>query len=204
MARLYLELLGGFSARLDLGRSCVLPTRKAQALLAYLALPAGRFHSREKLTALLWGEKAEARARHSLRQALASLRRALGGTAPGLLTRGDTIALNPEAVAVDVADLEAALAEGSPEALARGAALYKGDLLDGFGVDEVPFEEWRVVERERLHELALEGLAKLLREQLRADRPGAAIHTELRFLALEPVQEAVHRALMRLYLRLRQ
>ena len=201
MARLYLELLGGFSARLDPGRSCVLPTRKAQALLAYLALPAGRFHSREKLTALLWGEKAEARARHSLRQALASLRRALGGTAPGLLTRGDTIALNPEAVAVDVADLEAALAEGSPEALARGAALYKGDLLDGFGVDEVPFEEWRVVERERLHELALEGLAKLLREQLRADRPEAAIHTALRILALDPVQEAVHRALIRLYLR---
>src|SRR5262249_10635839 len=62
MARLHLELLGGFSARLEDGQPCTLPTRKARALLAYLALPAGRFHSRDKLTALLWGETPEAQA----------------------------------------------------------------------------------------------------------------------------------------------
>jgi DNA-binding SARP family transcriptional activator len=202
MARLHLELLGGFSARLDGGQPCVLPTRKARALLAYLALPAGRFHSRDKLTALLWGDTTEAQARQSFRQALASLRRALGDSEPaGLLTQGDAIALDAQGVVVDVADLEAALADGGTEALERAALLYKGDLLDGFSVDEASFEQWRVVERERLHELVLEGLARLLREQLRADRPEAAIQTALRILALDPLQEAVHRALMRLLLR---
>jgi DNA-binding SARP family transcriptional activator len=202
MARLRLELLGGFSARLEGGQPCTLPTRKARALLAYLALPAGRFHSRDKLTALLWGDTPEAQARQSFRQALTSLRRVLGdGDAPGLLTHGDTIALDPGAVTVDVQDLERALADGGTEGLERAALLYRGDLLDGFGLDEPPFEEWRVVERERLHEQALEGLARLLSAQLRADGPDAAIQTALRILALDPLQEAVHRVVMRLMLR---
>src|SRR5690242_2194519 len=65
---LHLDLLGGFSASLDRARPCTLPTRKAQALLAYLAVPAGRFHSRDKLTALFWGEAPESQARQSFRQ----------------------------------------------------------------------------------------------------------------------------------------
>ncbi len=38
MATLDLKLLGGFEARLDSGQKIALPTRKAEALLAYLAL----------------------------------------------------------------------------------------------------------------------------------------------------------------------
>lgn len=201
MTELHLELLGGFSVRFEGGQPCPLPTRKAQALLAYLALPAGRFHSREKLTTLLWGDTAEVQARQSFRQALSSIRRAVGDGRAMLLTQGDTIALNAELVLVDVAELEAALADGSSDGLERAATLYKGDLLDGFSVDEPAFEEWRVVERERLRERALEGLARLLRHQLLADGPEAAIQTTLRLLAMDPLQETAHRALMKLLLR---
>src|SRR6185369_15477750 len=99
MARLDLDLLGGFAASLDGARPCALPTRKAQALLAYLAVPAGRFHARDKLTALFWGETPESQARQSFRQALASLRRALGPAAGEiLLIRGDLVALDGAAV----------------------------------------------------------------------------------------------------------
>ena len=70
MAKLHIDLLGGCSARPNGDDPCVLPTRKSQALLAYLAVPAGRFHAREKLTAMFWGETPEAHARHSFRQAL--------------------------------------------------------------------------------------------------------------------------------------
>jgi tetratricopeptide (TPR) repeat protein len=59
MARLELTLLGGFQARLVPGGAITLPTRKAQALLAYLALPAGRLHPRDSLAALLWGDVRE-------------------------------------------------------------------------------------------------------------------------------------------------
>ena len=69
MAQFGLRLLGGFMLRADT-RTRPLPARKAQALLAYLALRAGRAHAREALTALLWDEAGDKQARQSLRQAL--------------------------------------------------------------------------------------------------------------------------------------
>jgi tetratricopeptide (TPR) repeat protein len=65
-----------------------------------------------------------------------------------------------------------------------------------------PWEQWRVVERERLHELALTALARLLADRTRQDAVEPAIQTALRILALDPLQEVVHRALMRLFMRL--
>src|SRR5687768_7980146 len=97
MARLELTLLGGFRARLDAGPPLALPTRKAQALLAYLALPLGHVHPRDKLAALLWGDMRQPQARASLRQALAAIRRALTGT-EALRIDNETVALDPAAV----------------------------------------------------------------------------------------------------------
>ena len=84
MSRFALRILSGFEDfRIGSGPLLVLPTRKAQALLAYLALTPGRAHPRDKLTALLWPETGDRRARHSLRQALFSLRKAPAGRAVG-------------------------------------------------------------------------------------------------------------------------
>jgi DNA-binding SARP family transcriptional activator len=200
--RVRLELLGGLRVCLADGRSCALPTRKSEALLAYLALPLGRFHPRDTMAALLWGDASEPHARHSFRQALASVRRELGRWHPDIvLTQGDTVALNPQALTVDVADLEVACSEAGVSSLEGVAVLYKGDFLAGVRINEPPFEEWRAVERERLHELALEALARLLREQVRADRVESAIQTALRILAMDALQESVHRTLIRLLVR---
>src|SRR5262249_13267459 len=73
------------------------------------------------------------------------------------------------------------------------------DLLAGLAVAEAPFEEWLLAERERLRELALEGFAKLLVCQRSAGSLEGAIRTALRIAALDPLQESVHRTLMRLY-----
>ena len=197
MARLSIALLGGFQARLDQAGAVSLPTRKSQALLAYLAVPAGRPHLREELAALLWGGIREESARASLRQALFAIRKSIGEAA--LVVEGATIALAPETVEVDVAELAQAVANGSPDALARAVELYKGDLLAGLVVDEAPWEEWLVGERERVRELALEGLARLLAHQRRTGASEAAIQTALKLLSLEPLHEPVHRTLMRLY-----
>src|SRR6266436_6015259 len=72
---------------------------------------------------------------------------------------------------------------------AEATALYRGDLLAGLAVDEAPFEEWLLGERERLRELALEGLAKLLAHQRKMEAIEAAIQTALKLLTLEPLQE---------------
>jgi DNA-binding SARP family transcriptional activator len=200
VAGVCLTLLGGFQARAASGEPLPLPTKKAQALLAYLALRPGQAHPRDKLATLLWGDTAEARARDSLRHALAALRKTLPAPAR-LVLDGPTVALDPAAVKVDVAAFEQRVAEGSPAALKEAAALYQGDLLEGLSVSEPPFEEWLLAERERLRELAIEALAKLLAHQTEAESSERAIQTAVKLLALDPLQEAVHRALMRLYVR---
>src|SRR5262249_30903277 len=94
-----------------------------------------------------------------------------------------------------------AVADGTPAALEKAAILYQGDLLAGLAVAEAPFEEWLLAERERFRELALEGLAKLLVHQRTAGLLEGAIRTALRITALDPLQESVHRTLMRLFVR---
>ena len=202
VSRLTVTLLGGFALTLGSGGARVLPTRKAEALLAYLAVEPGRRHSRDMLATLLWGDREEAQARKSLRQAIYSLRKTLPDVAEALFVmHGGGIALNPEAIDADVPRFERLVREGTPETLERAAALYCGDLLHGFVLEEPGFEDWLVAERERLRELAIEGRAKLLAHQARTGETERAIQTAAQLLALDPLQEAVHRTLMRLYAR---
>jgi len=202
MARLNLTLFGGFQGRLGAAAPLTLPTRKSQALLAFLALPPGRSHPRAKLASLLWGGMREPQARSGLRQSLFTLRKAVDVEPPALLIDGQTVALNPSSVDVDVVEFERQVGEGTLAALERAAALYRGELLEGLALQEAPFEEWILAERERLRELALEALAKLLRHQRATGATEAALLTALRLLALDPLQEPVHRAVMRLYVEL--
>jgi len=197
MPALEITLLGGFQARISQGDVVALPTRKFQALLAYLALPTGRAHPRDKLAALLWGDLGQKQARANLRQGLAALRRALPDTG-ALRLAGETVALDAVAVTVDARRFEEGVA-GPPEGLAASLALYQGDLLAGLTLQEEPFEEWLLAERERLRELALEAAARLLTHQRRLGHTDAAVRTAVRLLALDPLQEPVHRTLMRLY-----
>lgn len=200
MSQLTLTLLGGFQARFVAGTPLVLPTKKAQALLSYLAVKPGQTHPRDKLAALLWGETGEEQARHSLRQTLVGLRKALSGAAPtSLLIEGDNLGINASSVEVDVVRFEKLAGEGTVESLEKAAALYQGDLLEGISLNEEGFEQWLITERERLWELALQSLAKLLGHYNQLGESDSAIQTAVRLLSLDPSQEAVHRILMRLY-----
>ena len=124
MARLTLKLLGGFLLRAD-DRPRALPARKAQALLAYLAVRAGRAHARETLTGLLWGDVGQRQARQSLRQTMVRLRRVLAANPRALLAQGDTVTLTPAALDLDVSAFERLVRRGTPEALESAVALYR-------------------------------------------------------------------------------
>ena len=199
MTKLHLRLLGGFEARLEPGPSLTFRTQKAQALLAFLAVPPGRAYRRDKLAALLWGAMRDEQARTSLRQALYDLRKNLGDAASVLRTDGATVSLDPAAVELDVETFIRAAGEGAPEALEQAALLYRGDLLEGFSVDEEPFEAWVMQERERLRDLAMDALAKTLSYQHKTGDLTAAVRTARQLLAIDRVQEPVHRTLMRLH-----
>lgn len=197
MARLELMLLGGFQARRVPGGPINLPTRKAKALLAYLALPAGKPHARDKLAALLWGDVPESQSRSSLRKALFWLRQALGDT---VTADAETVELKANAASIDVGQFEWRVADGSATALAEAADLYQGDLLAGLTLREAPFEEWLGGQRERLRELWIKALARLLAHQRQAGQMDSAILTAVKLIAADPLQEPVHRTLMQLYM----
>lgn len=199
MAALHLQLLGRFDAHDARGTSIPVPTRKAEALLAYLALPAGRWHSREHLAGLLWGRSGDEQARISLRQTLSTLRRELSEhDADALLSRGDSLALDPDAIDSDARQLEA-LAMGQADARARADELYAGELLEGFSLHEEAFEEWLEATRRRFDEHAVSALARELARCLDAGDTERGIAVAGRLLAIEPLREEAYRSLMRLY-----
>jgi DNA-binding SARP family transcriptional activator len=202
MGGLKVTLLGGFEVRSDSGARVRLPTKKAQALLALLGIRPGQGYPRDKLAAMLWGQTSDHHARNCLRHALMAMRRAFADIDPALLeAEGQMLGLRPEGVDVDVVAFERGVADGTPEALERAAELYRGDLLLGVSVNEPLFEDWLIAERERLRETALAALARLLTHQTQAGATERAIQTAVRLLGLDPLQEAVHRTLMRCYAR---
>src|SRR5262249_56382070 len=125
----------------------------------------------------------EADAGSNLRHTLFAIRRAVRGVRPSpLVIEAQTIALDPAALNVDVLIFEQLIADGRVEALERAVALYQGDLLEGLRVDERPFEEWLLTERERIRELALEALPRLLAPQAQGQSTEQATPTALRLL----------------------
>jgi DNA-binding SARP family transcriptional activator len=134
MAKLQVRLLGELEVEF-VGTAVALPTsRRACALLAWLALRPGP-HSRSRLAALLWPDVLDASARASLRSALWALRAAFGPTAGEYLQTGrDHVELTGDGLVVDVREVERLLAAGCHQ---EAVALHRGDLLTQFDADWV-------------------------------------------------------------------
>ena len=133
---LRLTLFGALAVAEANGAEIGIKSKKAKALLAYLARSPRMSRSREEIMALLWSDRGEAQARASLRQMLVGLRKDLGEAANcALAVSNETVALNPEGVTIE-------------------AAKGKEELLAGFHLHDPAFEEWLRDERLR-HEAAL-------------------------------------------------
>ena len=152
-----LRVLGGFALDGPTGAAPALPKRRAEAVLAVLAVCGDLGCTRERLLALLWPESDEASARHRLRDALHIIRRSLGaGAVP---SGGRLLRLDPAVVVSDALQFAQALASGRP---ADAVRLYGGPLLDGFHVDDAAeFEPWLDGERARLAREYVEALTQL-------------------------------------------
>lgn len=157
--------------------------RKNLALLLYLARsPRGR--TREQLVGLLWPEKDDAKARHSLNEALRVLRQSLGDAVE---SGSDTLTITAGSCQADVDRLDAL----STETLSR-------PFLEGFTVPDAPaFEDWLTAERLRLRGLQLSVLGQRAERALAGGQAGAARDAALAGLALDPHHEASARHAMR-------
>ena len=208
MARLSMRFMGPFQVALDGNPVDGFKSDKARALLAYLAVEAGRPHSRQTLAGLLWPDWPEQAAHTSLRSALSNLRKIIGDscTSPLFLSiTRETIQFNSASdYWLDVTAFRAALAEDrllqvGIDQLEQAAALYCGGFLEGFGLKDSPaFEEWVLLKREQLNQQALSVLHRLGAIYEAHREYERAIPYAWRQVELEPWLDESHQQLMRL------
>ena len=173
---------------------------KRLALLVYLAIAARRaFHSRDTLLALLWPDLDQTHARAALRQAVYTLRGALGEGV--LVTCGDNvIGLDQAHFWCDATAFEREIDSGNP---VDALALYAGELLGGFHVPGAPeFERWVDGERARLAARAAAAVSALADMEERREDLTAALEWARRLLTLDPDDERALRRVICLLNRL--
>ena len=200
MSKIQLILLGHFECLLSSGTRISLSMRKAEVLLAYLALTPGLRHPRERLINLLWSDRGEEQARNSLRQCLSAIKKSLGSAADLiLLVDRTTVSLKPELIDVDVHEFERLALEGDYESLATAAGLYQGEFLEGISIRDPASQEWLDNERSRFQRQFIEILSNLAETQLVTHDFGHAITSAERLVEQDSLGESGWRLLMRSY-----
>ena len=185
----HVQTLGEVRLTRDGGEPVAL-RRKPLALLAYLARRAPRAVPRQELTALLWGDRAEERARQSLRQALLELRQAVGEV---LEVTADGVRLADGAVSLDLAAFERDAREGRDEA---AAAWWRGDFFPGAAEIGDGFDRWVEGERAAAGRRLGAVMERLVGgAELRADWDAASAWAA-RWAAAAPYDERAHARLV--------
>jgi DNA-binding SARP family transcriptional activator len=166
--------------------------RKHLGLLVYLARSPGRVRSREHLVGLLWGEKPESAARHSLNEALRILRRCCGEN--GVDASARQVRLNDGAVTIDTAEFEE---YATAKDWGAASALVSGQFMEGYSVPgEWAFEEWLSAERRHWIAQSVTALTNHAAALLSAGDAEAAAAAAGWGLRLEPCSEGACRALL--------
>lgn len=194
------------------GAPLAVDTRKATALLAYLAVT-GRPASRELLAALLWPDADSGDARAALRRTLSVLNAGLGAGA--LAIDRTAVSLRDQDTDVDLRQFRDALGRArnhrhDPDArcpsciaaLEEAVALDRGEFMSGFALrDSEAFDDWQLAEGES-HRRDLAGaLERLARSLATGGGTEPALEASRRWLEIDPLHEPAHRLLMDLLAR---
>jgi TolB-like protein/DNA-binding SARP family transcriptional activator/predicted ATPase/class 3 adenylate cyclase len=193
-----LRLLGPLSFAID-GRELRQLPRKADALLALLALQPGRPIARETVADFLWTDRGPEQARHSLRQTLLVLRHSVGHDL--ILAEGNCLVIPPGTLTVDAIQFEARAASTDRDVLAEAAALYRGELLENRGPVASRFDDWLAIERSRFAALAATILRRLASASAAAGEIETAIAAAMRLVTIDNLREDSHRLLIELLAR---
>ncbi len=210
MTQLIIYLLG--TPRFERnGENINLDTRKASALIAYLAIAKQR-KSRDTLAALLWPEFDQTHARATLRRTLSTLNKALGGS--WLEISREYISLNFNAgIWVDVDEFHNLISECRShnhlpaetcskclQPLSAAVELYGGDFLAGFSLrDSSNFDDWQFYQADALRRDFASALERLVQCYSTSGNFESAITYAQQWLALDRLNESAHRLLMQLY-----
>jgi DNA-binding SARP family transcriptional activator len=185
------RLLGGFELLID--GTPVHIVERCQKVIAYLAL-AGAPQDSSVLAARLWPDSTDVRAGANLRAA--RWREPNTGSSHVTEIYGARVQLCDDA-RVDVRELEAtgwSLIQGRPASTDFDKSYFFMDLLPGW------YDDWVIVERERLSQLQLRFAEAYACRVLRHGSTIEAMDVALRLVAADPYREASHRLLVATYL----
>ena len=187
-----LRLLGGFG--LSAGPSSIHLPSDAQRVLAFLALEPGRL-PRAYVAGRLWPEASQERASGNLRSALWRLRRQAGDVADADASSvGIAAQLTVDVAEVCVAARCLCSADSECPGLDTDPGVFAQQLLPGW------YDDWVVVERERLYQVGLHALEALADRLSRQHRFSAAIEAALTAIRLDSLRESAHRVAIRIHL----
>lgn len=195
MKTLHVQLFGDFHLTWGDEPVTSIDSSRLQSLLAYLLLHRTAPQSRQQIAFLLWPDSPESQARTNLRKLLFQLRAALPDADHFLSLETQTLQWKTDAPSIlDVAEFEKmAMRADSATALREAVNLYRGDLLPGC------YDDWMVSERERLRQMLVEAVERLIRllEDERDYR--SAINYAQHLLRYDRLREETYRLLMRLH-----
>jgi DNA-binding SARP family transcriptional activator/TolB-like protein len=192
--QLTLRLLGDFAAEID-GREISLATRKAKALIAYLALSDNAQDTRERLVGLLWSESDEERARASLRQAVHDIKLTFDSAGfAGFRVDKQTLSLVRERRTCDVDEVLAAAAQGVVHSRLLDSQRITEILLSDLDNVDPAFQVWLLAKRQLLLDRLTLALERLLPAEGDSRDASAAA---LALLNLDPTHEIACRHLIR-------
>jgi predicted ATPase/DNA-binding SARP family transcriptional activator len=188
---LTIRMFGPFEVRWDGLPLPRLRSRKGYWLLALLALRHGRDVERRWLAGTLWPDSTEPQSLANLRESLKDLRRALGPEATRLRSpTPHALTLELRGAECDLVAFDEAVTRSDACSLETAVALYRAPLLEDWT------EEWIYQERlsrEQAYVAALETLASAAAARR---EPASAVRHLQRVVAVEPLRESAHRALM--------
>ena len=185
-----LRLLGGFGLcdPTPSHDAIVISSKKARALLAYVAMQEPMRVHRERLATLLWPDRIDRQARQNLRKCLASLRQDMAGHDELLAIDGETVAVR-DVVTVDARQLRKFSDTDGTVALDDAAALCRGQFLADLAMEGDEFCDWVASERAQSDTAAGMIMSELVS---RADAAGdgrKALQAAARLIATDPFRE---------------
>ena len=210
MATLSIQLFSKFCVRRNEQVLDGFDARKVQELFCYLLLHKKHSLPREMLASVLWPDTTTVQSKKNLRQALWQLQTALGSQNElvndrVLLVEPEWVQLNAEAdIWLDVAAFEQiySLVQKIPghkldsqaaQNIQNAVELYQGPLLEGW------YQDWCLIERERLQSMYLVMLDKLMSYCEAHHDYETSILYGMRIMCYDRGRERTHQRLMRLY-----
>ncbi len=202
-------MLGKFEMKIQ-DLTCELTASRSLSLLKYLLLHHKQSIPREVLMDVFWPETAPDTARNNLNVAMHNLRKALRFAIfmPVILYENGVYKLDPNVqIWIDVEELEKCIKSGqrfeARDQLKAAVGQYEAaiSLYQGDFLEQNPYEEWTIHDRERLRAAYLDTIDRLSQIYFGQENYVACISVCQRILSFDPCREDAYCLLMRCYSR---